>query len=191
MKTIKLSEYAKINSVTYRTAWNRFISGKIKGAFQDDLGNILIKEENTNNKDKVLIYSRVSSSQNKSNLKSQTDRLINYCSASGIIIDEIYEEIGSGLNDNRKKLLKLLTDDKIKLIVVEHKDRLTRFGFNYIKTILKNNGTEILVINNAKTDEEDIIQDLVSIITSFCARIYGKRRTKRITEKITNELRQC
>ena len=77
-----------------------------------------------------------------------------------------------------------MTDDSIKRIVVEHKDRLTRFGFNYIETILNNQGTEILVINRTHNDEEDIMTDLISIITSFCARIYGKRRTKIITEQI-------
>lgn len=67
---------------------------------------------------------------------------------------------------------------------MEHKDRLTRFGFNYIETLLKTKGIKIEIINEAVEEKEDLIEDLVSIITSFCARIYGQRRTKRKTEKI-------
>lgn len=97
-------------------------------------------------------------------------------------------EVGSGLNDNRKKLLKLLEDPQVTTIIVEHKDRLTRFGFNYIETLLKNRGGEIVVINQVTSDKEDLIQDFISVITSFCARIYGQRRSKRSTEKLIKEL---
>lgn len=71
---------------------------------------------------------------------------------------------------------------------MEHKDRLTRFGFNYIETLLKNRGGEIVVINQVTSDKEDLIQDFISVITSFCARIYGQRRSKRSTEKLIKEL---
>ena len=67
---------------------------------------------------------------------------------------------------------------------MEHKDRLTRFGFNYIETLLKTKEIKIEIINEAVEEKADLIEDLVSIITSFCARIYGQRRTKRKTEKI-------
>lgn len=69
-------------------------------------------------------------------------------------------------------------------MLVEHKDRLTRFGFNYIETLLETKGIKIEIINEAIEEKADLIEDLVSIITSFCARIYGQRRTKRKTEKI-------
>ena len=71
---------------------------------------------------------------------------------------------------------------------MEHKDRLTRFVFNYIETLLKNRGGEIVVINQVTSDKEDLIQDFISVITSFCARIYGQRRSKRSTEKLIKEL---
>ena len=72
--------------------------------------------------------------------------------------------------------------------MIEHKDRLTRIGFNYIETLLKKDGKEIEVVNNAEDDKENIIQDFVSIITSYCARIYGNRRSKRKTEQLIKEL---
>ena len=84
-------------------------------------------------------------------------------------------------------MVSLLKDKSIKLIIVEHKDRLTRFGFNYIETLLENENRKIEVINvinYSENHKEDFVADFVSIITSFCAIIYGQRRTKRKTEKL-------
>lgn len=108
--------------------------------------------------------------------------------ANGWVVHKTVKEIGSGLNDNRKKLNGILEEGKATRLVVEHKDRLTRFGFNYIKTLCGHIGREIVVINEASNDKEDLIQDFVSVITSFCARIYGQRRSKRSTEKLIEEL---
>ena len=71
---------------------------------------------------------------------------------------------------------------------MEHKDRLTRFGFNYIKILFEESGMEIEVINESENDKDDLMQDFVSIITSFCARLYGLRRSKRKTEQLLKEL---
>jgi predicted site-specific integrase-resolvase len=76
----------------------------------------------------------------------------------------------------------------VRIIVVEHKDRFTRFGFTGYKTLLNADGRDIEVVNEAENGKEDLLQDLVSIITSFCARLYGQRRCKRKTEKIIQEL---
>ncbi len=73
-------------------------------------------------------------------------------------------------------------------IVVEHKDRLTRFGFNYIKILLDKSGKTVEVVNEAEDGKQDLMQDFVSIITSFCARLYGLRRSKRKTEQLIKEL---
>ena len=96
--------------------------------------------------------------------------------------------MGSGLNDNRKKLESLIMDESIKRIVVEHSDRFSRFGMNYIIKLLKLQGREIEIINEQSNDRDDLMQDFVSIITSFCARLYGQRRNNRRTEKIIEEL---
>jgi predicted site-specific integrase-resolvase len=109
--------------------------------------------------------------------------------AKGYKIYKIVEEFGSGINDKRPKLQNILEKDEYTKIVVEHKDRLTRFGFNYLEILLKTKNKEIEVINAVDTDEEDIIQDFVSIITSYCVRIYGKRRSKRKIEEIVKQLK--
>ena len=188
---MKLSEYAKRNNVTYRTAQNHWKNGLLNGK-QLATGTIVIFDENSeavNSKTlQVATYARVSSSQNKDNLDKQQDRLIDYANAKGYKTLYNIKEIGSGLNDSRPQLIKLLRCSQIDIILVEHKDRLTRFGFKYIEELLDIQGRKIEVINNLDDDKDDLIQDFISVITSFCARIYGQRRCKRKTEKLIKEL---
>lgn len=183
---MKLSEYAKKNSISYQTAWLHYKQGLIKGARQLPTGTVVVDETAINSKPEyVVVYARVSSSENRSNLNTQAERLINFCNANGWSVDEVVKECASGLNDERPKLYKILSERKATKIVVEHKDRLTRFGFNYIKTLL--NDCEIVVVNKCN-DNQELFEDFVSLVTSFCARIYGKRRTKRKTEEIIKAL---
>jgi len=140
---------------------------------------------------RVIIYSRVSSSENKANLESQAQRLSDYSIAKGYQIHKVLKEIGSGINDSRSKLLWLMDDvvnHPIDKIVVEHKDRLTRLGFTYLERYFKRHGVEIEVVNQTLDAKEDLMNDFVSIITSFVARLYGLRRSKRRTEKLIREL---
>lgn len=186
---MRLSDYAKQQGVHYRTALRWFHDGKLTGR-QLDTGTILIDlpVEPVKSTDKVVVYARVSSSENKSNLDAQADRLANYCMAKGWQVHQIIKEVGSGVNDGRQKFIELLGDTSVTKIVVEHKDRATRFGFNYIETLLKSQGRQIEVVNLADNGKEDLMQDLVSIIYSFSARMYGQRRAKRKTEAIVKEL---
>lgn len=185
---MRLSAYAKKLGISYGTALNWWKAGKIKG-YKAHTGTIIVTEgEKETQPTKVAIYTRVSSAENKSNLDGQSQRLLDYCAAKGYQVSSVVKEIGSGVNDTRPKLLKLLTDASITLIVVEYKDRLTRFGFNYIEQLMAMQGRKIEVVNLAENGKEDLVQDFVSIITSFCARIYGQRKSKRKTEKIIAEL---
>ena len=138
----------------------------------------------------VAIYTRVSAAENKDNLDGQANRLRDYCAAKGYPVTWVVKEIGSGVNDTRPKLLKLLTDPSVSVIIVEHKDRLTRFGYNYLEQLLKMQGRRIEVINLAENGKEDLIQDFVSIVTSFWPRLYGQRRSRRKTERLIAELTQ-
>ena len=185
----KISQYAKRYGVSTRTVWNWMYNGKVKFEREPDGKHIrIIEDEDKKLTDAVGIYARVSSSENKGNLERQKERLENYCAARGYKILRTVTEIGSGLNDKRPKLENLLTDESIKLIVVEHSDRLARFGLNYIQKLLELQGRKIEVINEQSNDRDDLMQDFVSIITSFCARLYGMRRNKRMTEQIIQEL---
>jgi hypothetical protein len=183
----KISQYAKKNNVTIRTIWNWIATNKVKTE-QTANGQWLIIEDDIVKPSKVVVYARVSSSENKINLEKQKDRLVSYCNAKGYSVDSVITEIGSGLNDNRPKLEKILLDKTITHIVIEHKDRLARFGLNYIEKLLSLDNRIIEIINPVNNDKEDLIQDFVSIITSFTARLYGQRRTKRNTEKLIKQL---
>jgi len=184
----KISQYAKKYNVGYRTIWNWINDNKLKTERTETNRIIIIKDEDKQINDAVAIYARVSSSENKDNLLRQRERLESYCAAKGYKVLKVVEEVGSGLNDNRKKLESLLMDESIKKIVVEHSDRFSRFGMNYIEKLMKLQGREIEVINEQANDRDDLMQDFVSIITSFCARLYGQRRNKRRTKKIIEEL---
>lgn len=189
MKTLNI--YAKEHGIKYRAAWNRYKRGEIPGAFKDEFGKILMPDDVPDRPVNVVCYARVSSSQNKKNLESQADRLVKFSNAFGLPVSGVVKEIGSGLNDSRKKLLSLLGDKSVTHIVVEHKDRLTRFGFNYIESWMGERGVKIIVINKVETDKEDLMQDFVSLVTSFVARLYGLRRSKRKTEKLIRELNEA
>lgn len=187
---MKLSDYAKQQGVRYETAWRWFRDGKIQGR-RVGAHTILIDEEVPEPQPSFLstaVYTRVSSAENKSNLDSQAERLVAYCTVRGYQVSKVIKEIGSGINDSRPKFLALLADPSIGRIVIEPKDRGTRFGFRYIETLLKTYGREIEVVNQAENSTEDLLADLSSIISSFCARLYGQRRAKRKTEKIVQEL---
>jgi len=185
MKTLK--QYAKEHGVAYRAAWNRFKLGKIEGAFQDEFGKILIPEKAVTNP-YVVCYARVSSSENRDNLDRQAERLVAYANAKGYKVKEIVKECGSGLNDSRRGLLRVLNRPEVTRIIVEHKDRLTRFGFVYLEQWMKSRGCSIEVINEAANDKDDLMQDFVSLVTSFTARLYGLRRSKRLTEKLIKDI---
>jgi putative resolvase len=187
---LKLRTFAQQAGVRYETAWRWFKAGKIKGQ-QLESGTIVILEELNPaevGEQIVVVYTRVSANENRPNLNSQAERLCLYCAAKGWKVHKIVKEMGSGVNDGRKKLLALLADPSVTVIVVEHKDRLTRFGFKYIETLLAIQGRRIEVVNVTENPIEDIIADFVSILYSFCAKLYGQRRAKRKTEKLVQEL---
>jgi putative resolvase len=103
-------------------------------------------------------------------------------------VHQVVKEIGSGVNESRPKFLHVLADATIKVVVVEHKDRATRFGVRYMETLLEQQGRHIEVVNLAANGREDLLADLVAIVYSFCARLYGQRRAQRKTEMIVKTL---
>jgi predicted site-specific integrase-resolvase len=187
---MKLSEYARQVGVNYKTAWRWWRAGKLD-AYQAASGTVIVREPATDTvpaRPRVAVYARVSAAENRPNLESQAERLVSYCAAKGYQVHQVVKEIGSGVNDSRPTFLKLLADSTIGLIVVEHKERATRFGFRYLETLLERQGRRIEVVNLAENGREDLLADLVAIIYSFCARLYGQRRAKRKTETIVKEL---
>ena len=185
---MKLSVYAKQQGVTYQTAFKWFRTGNIPNARQLINGTILVDESKVDNiQEKIVIYCRVSNHTRKDEMEYQVQRCEEYCRSKGYSIDKIFKEVASGMNDNRKELWRMI-ESKPSLIIVEHKDRLTRFGFNYLDKLLPQSGCKIEVINRDSENESDLLKDLVSIRTSFCCRLYGLRRGYNKAKKIQAEI---
>jgi putative resolvase len=186
---MKLSQWAKKLGISYRTAWRMYQKGQIPNAIKLPTGSIIVLEDSNDRsitiaENTVAIYCRVSDNASKDNLERQAERLKEYAITRGYQIKYIIKEIGSGVNDSRPKLMKLLNQNDYKILLVEHKDRLTRFGFNYIKEWLESTGRKIEIVDETSDDRADLIQDLISIVYSFSARLYGLRRAKKKTEEI-------
>jgi len=186
---MKLSQYAKQQGISYSTALRWWHQGVIRG-YQAASGTIIVETEANpeGREERVVIYARVSSPEHKENLERQVERLLQYCTVRGYQVAQVVKEIASGVNDSRPKLLALLKDRQATRIVIEHKDRLTRFGFRYLETLLELQGRTIEIVNVTENDKEDLIADLVAIVYSFNAQLYGQRRAKRTTARIVQEL---
>ncbi|WP_456366280.1 IS607 family transposase [Thermococcus sp.] len=146
--------------------------------------------------DKVVVYARVSSRDQKEDLERQVEYLKNYCSSKGYQVAKILTDISSGLNENRRglrQLFQLVESGEITKVVITYRDRLTRFGFKYLEQYFNSHGVEIEVIfdDEDKTPEKELVEDLLAIVTSFAGKLYGMRshKKKRLVEAVKNALR--
>jgi predicted site-specific integrase-resolvase len=178
--------------VSYKTAWRWWQAGELD-AYQAASGTIIVREDakpasRPAETQQVAVSARVSAAKHRPHLESQAERLVASCAAKGYQVTHVVREIGSGVNDSRPKFLKLLAEPASSAIVVEHNDRATRFGFRYFETLLEQQGRRIEVVHLAENGREDLVADLVAIVSTFCARLYGQRRAKRQTERMVKEL---
>lgn len=139
-------------------------------------------------------YARVSSNEQKQkgDLDRQSQRLSEYCAKKGMLVTHIIKDVGSGLNDNRSgfvKLTDLIIAHKVNKLIIEHKDRLTRFQFKFIKKMFESYGCEIIVINGMDvSDTEELAADMMSLLASFSGKFYGKRSAERRTKKKSDNI---
>ena len=181
---MKLSQYAKKVGVTYKTAWRWYKAGHLD-AYQTATGMVIVRDPQTEKPvtGRIALYARVSSVDQTSDLERQVQRLRDYAAARGYQVAKEVTEIASGMNDSRPKFLKLLADPSIGTIIVEHRDRGTRFGWNYIATLLQAQQRRIEAIFPDETTD-DLVADLVSLITSMAAHIYGRRGSRSKAKRI-------
>jgi len=132
-------------------------------------------------------YARVSSSDQKADLERQVVKLLEFANAQGLSIGKTVKEIGSGLNGKRRELIKILSDPNVTTIIVEHRDRLTRFGFEFIEAALRAQGRCILVVEEREVDD-DLVRDMTEVLTSLAVRLYGKRSARRRAKKALEAL---
>ncbi|MFE0546958.1 IS607 family transposase [Streptomyces sp. NPDC058891] len=175
---MKLSEWAARNGVHYQTAWVWAKEGRMPVPVrQTPSGTWLVDEPTSPVSGRVVAYCRVSSADQKPDLDRQVARVVQGATGLGLPVAEVVTEVGSGLNGRRGKLHRVLSDPSAAVIVVEHRDRLARFGVEHLEAVLSASGRRLVVLDPAETTD-DLVRDITEVLTSMCARLYGRRAAK-------------
>lgn len=187
---MNLKEWAKREGVHPVTAYRWFREGKLPVPARRVGGLILVEPPvGPAPAETVVVYARVSSADQKSDLDRQVARVTAWATGQNLAVSRVVTEVGSALNGRRKKFLALLRDPAVSTIVVEHRDRFARFGAEYVEAALAAQGRRLLVVDPAEVDD-DLVRDVTEILTSLCARLYGRRaaanRARRAVEAVSD-----
>lgn len=173
---MNLAALAQRNGIARVTAYRWFRAGRLPVPARRVGWLILVDEPiiGAGARTRTAVYARVSSAAQKSDLDRQVARVTVWATAEQISVDQVVVEVGSALNGHRRKLLALLRDPTISQIVVEHRDRFCRFGSEYVEAALAAQGRELVIIDASEVDD-DLVRDITEVLTSMCARLYGRR----------------
>jgi putative resolvase len=173
---MKLAEWARANGVHPQTAYRWFRQGTMPvPARRLPSGTILVDTPgNPPSAGCVVLYARVTGYDQRADLDRQVARLTAWATGQGMVVAEVVREVGAGVNGKRPRLRRLLTDPHATTIVVEHQDRLARFGVEHLEAALAAQGRRLLVVEPGETSD-DLIRDMIEVLTGFCARLYGRR----------------
>jgi predicted site-specific integrase-resolvase len=172
---VNLKEWAKREGVHPVTAYRWFREGKLPVPARRVGGLILVEQPaEAVPAETVAVYARVSSADQKSDLDRQVARVTTWATGQHLTVSRVVTEVGSALDGRRKKFLGLLRDPAVSTIVVEHRARFARFGSEYVEAALSAQGRRLLVVDPAEVDD-DLVRDVTEILTSLCARLYGRR----------------
>ena len=170
-----MSEWADRVGVSKFTAYRWFREGTLpvpaERAGRLILVNVGVAEREPA---RTVLYARVSSHDQRSDLGRQVARLTGWAAGQGMAVAEVVVEVGSGMNGKRRRLARLLADATATTVVVEHRDRLARFGAGHLEAALPAQGRRIVAVDAGEGDD-DLIRDMTGVLTSFCARLYGRR----------------
>ena len=172
---MNLAEWAKSVGVNRHTAYRWFREGRLPVPAERVGRLILVTTAATGDSAAgVVVYARVCSHDQRSDLERQVARLTVWATERDLEVGQVVCEVGSGLNGNRPKLRRILSDPDAKVIVVKHRDRLTRFGVEHLEAALSAQGRRIVVADPGET-VDDLVRDMIEVLTSMCARLYGRR----------------
>ncbi|WP_326552753.1 IS607 family transposase [Micromonospora sp. NBC_01813] len=188
---MNLKEWAASQGVAYITARRQYAAGTLPVPTYR-LGRLIMVGEPLTTarrgRGQVAVYARVSSADQKRDLDRQVARVTVWATGQHLAVDRVVTEVGSALNGRRRKFLALLRDPSVSTIVVEHRDRFARFGAEYVEAALAAQGRRLLVVDPAEVDD-DLVGDVTEILTSLCARLYGRRvaadRVRRAVDAVT------
>lgn len=191
---MQVREWAKREHLSPYTVWKWCREGTMPVPVeQTPTGMWLIhdpKYENvtpTTTVGRAVCYARVSSTDQKTDLQRQGDRLKAFAFNMGIDAPEVITEVGSGMNDKRRKLNKLLADPTVTTIIVEHRDRLARMNVGLVESALEASGRRLIVVDDTELDD-DLLRDMTEVLTSFCARLYDRKSAKRRAQQAVEAL---
>ncbi|MFI6690516.1 IS607 family transposase [Streptomyces sp. NPDC050433] len=183
---MNLKEWAKANGVHPHTAYRWFREGTLPVPAERVGPRTILVNVEANSSPAVTggvgLYARVSSRDQKDDLARQTARLSEWAAQAGHGVVRIESEIASGVNGARMKARRLLADPKVTTVVVEHKDRLGRMNVELVEAALSATGRRLVVLDDGEV-EDDLVRDVVEVLTSFCARLYGRRSAKNRARK--------
>ncbi|MGV0809283.1 IS607 family transposase [Mycolicibacterium setense] len=172
---MKLAEWARTQGVHPQTAYRWFREDRMPvPARRLDSGTIWVDVAETSAAGRVVVYARVSSHDQRADLDRQVARLTQWATANGHVVGEVVTEVGSGLNGKRPKIRRVLSDPSASVVIVEHRDRLARFAVEHLEAALSAQGRRIVVTDEGET-EDDLVRDMIEVLTSMCARLYGRR----------------
>lgn len=188
---MNLKEWADREGVAYVTARRWFAAGKLPVPARRVGGLILVDQDDAPASGGITaVYARVSSADQKPDLDRQVARVTAWAVSQGLPVGRVVTEVGSALNGKRRKFLALLRDGAVTVIATEHRDRFARFGAEYVEAALAAQGRRLLVVDPSEVDD-DLVRDVTEILTSLCARLYGRRaaanRAARAVESITGD----
>jgi putative resolvase len=174
---MKLAAWARANGVHPQTAYRWFRQGRMPvPARRLPSGTILVQVPGSDGvpDQGAVLYARVFAHDQRTDLDRQVARLSAWAAGQGVSVAEVVTEVGSGMNGRRPRLRRLLADPQATMIVVEHRDRLARFGVEHVEAALLAQGRRLVVVDPSETTD-DLVRDMVDVLTSFCARLYGRR----------------
>ena len=181
---MNLASWAERNGVARVTAYRWFRAGLVPVPARR-VGRLILVENLSvaaGLRSPTAVYARVSAADQRSDLDRQVARVTAWATAEQIPVDQVVVEVGSALNGHRRKFPALLRDPSVTRIVVEHRDRFCRFGSEYVQAALAAQGRELVVVDNAEVDD-DLVRGMTGILTSMCARLYGKRAAANRAER--------
>ena len=179
---MKLSAWAKEQGISYQAAWRMYRDGKLPvPAEKLPTGTIIVKPPKAAPTG-VAVYARVSSPDQRTDLDGQVARVVAFVMSEGLSVVRTVTEVGSGFNEHRPQLMRVLADPSIAIVAVEHRDRLMRFGAEYVESALAAQGRRLVVVDPGET-KDDLVQDMIDVLTSMCARLYGRGSARHRAEK--------
>ena len=177
---MNLTQWARLQGVHPQTAYRWFREGTLPvPAVRVNSRSVLVSPESVMATPTTAfgLYARVSSHEQKSDLDRQVARLSTWAAQAGGQVVRVEAEIGSGMNGSRSKVRRLLADPAVTTVVVEHRDRLGRMNTELVEAALSAHGRRLVVLDDGEVDD-DLVRDMVEVLTSFCARLYGRRSAR-------------